>query len=69
VHAAGCAAALGPIGRWPAADLPADRADPHRVRLGRPPPRWRHQPETLGALLELGVGMWHRDAAACRYGG
>jgi transposase len=52
IRVAGYAAALGRpteslgLGRQ---DLPSIRADPDRLRLGRPPPRRRHQPRGLGA--------------------
>jgi transposase len=73
VRAAGYAAALGPIGRWPAAakiyraagltptvyESAGRRRDGGISREGSVPLR--------RALLDLGVGLWHRDPAARAY--
>jgi transposase len=73
VRAAGYAAALGPISRWPAAakiyraagltptqyESAGRRRDGGISREGSVPLR--------RALLDLGVGLWHRDTAARAY--
>jgi len=75
IRAAGYAAALGPIGRWPAAakiyraagltptvyESAGRRRDGGISREGSVPLR--------RALLDLGIGLWHQEPAARGYAG